>query len=219
MRKILTVLGLLLGFGALPLLMGPSGGFPSLPTFQGVSVGATSLAAFSSPTSPQIISANGNGGTPAQWFIDMTQPANSRVYALNLSGGHLNWETCPDNGSGCTLYTIQLPTAALKFSFAHWTDTASTCTISASLQSAGMGACVRNSVGNYTITFTGAYTTTPPSCYAAIDGFDASNGIDVAQVNSTTTSTVTIATATYAAFIGAPTNRDTGAFNVMCVGN
>jgi hypothetical protein len=58
--------------------------------------------------------------------------------------------------------------------------TGSTCTIGASYNISG---CVRNSVGNYTLTFTTAFTSTN---YAAMIGGSANTGISPALLNVAT---------------------------------
>lgn len=216
-----------------------SGGLPSRPVFQTVTVKNTAGIAITPTTGSANLAITSPSGTFASMgFQSGASTSAAGICVSDTSAQCIATSLLHDvvmsftgilrlvNGNGSVTYGDIGPiwhvgaTSLPKTVFGSWTDSAGGCVLvaAATTQNSGLGACVRNSIGNYTITFSGGLTfANPPMCIGAIQGFDASSGIDVIQTSSTTT-TVTVFTASYAAFIGAPTNRDTGAFFVTCMG-
>jgi hypothetical protein len=111
---------------------------------------------------------------------------------------------CTANGTNC-------PASGPRHSYGHFTAVAGGCSLNTSWQSANISGCARNSTGNYTVTFSVAYTGSPsaPICNASSAaptvGF---TSVNTASAGSTTVQAVNT---TFAA-------ADLGSFDLQCVG-
>lgn len=169
----------ILAFAAfLPLLMAPSGGLPSRPRFQSVMIlgagtgYAPAQASLGLSSSAPIISIN-----------ESAAAANNRLWSLSAQGEALLGRALTDDESSAgtwlevnrtahTVDTVNLRATSVQANgvaiptsaYGYMDGSAGGCTIDAAYASQGVSGCVRNGVGQYTLTVTGFATR--PVCQA-----------------------------------------------------
>lgn len=191
---------LLVTLGIAPLLMGPSGGLPSRPTFQLV----TATSSVSGNTlHRECNTSNGLGlkcwglrvGSTGSWALTPETDAfalgttNALVIAKNSSQAI----TSLDLGNATDKPSITLNGAAVptKYSYGMIQGGGSSCTVLAasSAQTANLSGCVRNAAGDYTVSFSSAYTTNPPLCTITQAGGTLISSVTLAATGSVRTQT------------------------------
>lgn len=240
----LAMLGLV-GWDAVRTAGAQGGGFPVNPTFQSVGIftpatpGSVALNVTGIANNDTVVingsSTSGqsdgldifSGTTSADYSACFRNQAGTVViFCIRGDGGIVGSNpTGGDEGSG-TLNMLNgfyfNGTKIPRTVYANTLTSNTACPLSSNPQSSGFSGCVRNSVGNYTLTFSTAFTTNGPSCTignqaAAAAGAGFPTNPPAVELGTTTTTSVTVEIATYTA-IGTPTLLDGLPFSIICVG-
>lgn len=233
MRKLpYILLGLILAtsMGAYAI---QTGGFPYFPTFGGVIV-----KNFWNCNKPGHVAGEGcqivtNGtGTASQNYVGIYDQVGTRFGYFGKAGTSDNTITYDSDGplkltgnngtdsiiidtshnltyNGATLGRTSFNNP--KVSLGEYTANGSACSINSGVwQNQNLGACVRNSTGNYTVSFTTAYSGSPssPICFAG----QLSGTAGTAQVNTAGSTSVTVQV------VGTTFVAVDGPFTVACYG-